>query len=239
MIEKAIEKIISLADAKVELHDGQLFSTKQLHPVKADLEPAPEVLEIHTLSGLIDYCTAHLDNSKEYVIHIESPASVCVYGEFEPKFGRRKQYLTCNAYKNRFEFGKFYDQEMFIIWLQTGFVDSNFRSQVLAICGNVDDSMVRNNSDDGFTQHVTAKAGIKRVENVQLPNPIALKPYRSFPEVEQVESLFVLRAKKIGEEITFALFEADGGAWQSSAIQVIDAYINEKLDKGISIWIIS
>lgn len=54
-------------------------------------------------------------------------------------------------------------------------------------------------------------------------------PFRTFIEIEQPESEFLLRAKKGYEGIEFALFEADGGAWKKEAIDNIAAYLKENL----------
>jgi len=51
--------------------------------------------------------------------------------------------------------------------------------------------------------------GVAAVENINLPNTVTLKPFRTFAEVSQPESEFVLRLKE-GNRV--GLFEADGGA---------------------------
>ena len=76
--------------------------------------------------------------------------------------------------------------------------------------------------DDGVTQAVTVKKGIAAVENVTLPNPVTLRPYRTFTEVEQPASQFVFRAAE-GPE--FMLVEADGGAWKHEAMQNIKKFM--------------
>jgi hypothetical protein len=65
------------------------------------------------------------------------------------------------------------------------------------------------------------KSGIASVAEMPLPNPIALQPFRTFIEIEQPESIFVVRAHK-GPE--FSLFLADGGLWKLKAIQSIKEY---------------
>lgn len=66
------------------------------------------------------------------------------------------------------------------------------------------------------------KTGIANIEDVVLPNPVTLRPYRTFNEVEQPASSFVFRAK---DGPMFALFEADNGAWRGQAMQNIKAYL--------------
>jgi hypothetical protein len=103
------------------------------------------------------------------------------------------------------------------------------RAKVLSIVGNIKEESVKNTGDDGVTQTVTARAGIARVENVEVPNPVMLYPYRTFREVAQPGSLFVLRLRTGQVAPTCALFEADGGRWRLEAIDRIAAYLREKL----------
>jgi hypothetical protein len=82
---------------------------------------------------------------------------------------------------------------------------------------------------------VTAKSGISTVENVIVPNPVMLCPFRTFAEVEQPESEFVFRMQT---GFKAALFEADGGKWKLYAMQNVKAYLEEKL-AGCNVKIIS
>ena len=66
-------------------------------------------------------------------------------------------------------------------------------------------------------------------EAAVVPNPVRLKPYRTFLEVEQPESEFIFRMKDCHGGIGCAFFEADGGAWKIEATQNIKAYLQEEL----------
>jgi len=110
--------------------------------------------------------------------------------------------------------------------LQTLFVETPERAQVLAIVGNLKEEQVRQSDDDGITQTVTGRAGIVLGKDVKIPNPVSLRPYRTFREVEQPESKFVLRLTQGKEgELPCALFEADGGAWKLEAMLKIRTYL--------------
>ena len=73
---------------------------------------------------------------------------------------------------------------------------------------------------------VTIKTGIASVGEAEVPNPVTLAPYRTFPEIEQVESKFIFRMK---EGPLAAIFEADGGAWKNEAMKRIKEYLVENL----------
>lgn len=100
---------------------------------------------------------------------------------------------------------------------------------IIKLVGNIQDENVTNYNDDGITQKVTTKTGIARVGEVPLPPKVSLVPYRTFIEVGQPKSEFLLRAKKGYDGIEFALFEADGGAWKKEAISNIACYLSDKL----------
>ena len=55
---------------------------------------------------------------------------------------------------------------------------------------------------------------------------VPLRPFRTFQEVEQPESEFLLR---MDEEGNIGLFEADGGMWKLTARQTVKAFLEAKL----------
>jgi hypothetical protein len=138
--------------------------------------------------------------------------------------------LIGNA-SSTFAFGQFLDLERFSIGLQALFVDTADRAAVLKVIGNIRDEKVATTADDGISQAVTLKAGIVRNSEAVVPNPVTLAPFRTFREVTQPESKFVLRLKPgaEGQLPTAALFEADGGAWRLEAIRNIRWYLAGRL----------
>ncbi|MGG1673296.1 hypothetical protein ACIFOE_22195 [Paenibacillus sp. NRS-1783] len=125
------------------------------------------------------------------------------------------------------DYGRYYDIESFNILLQSCFVPTDMNAALLSIVGNVKDEKVVNYGDDGTSQQVTAKVGIATVEAVKLPNPVYLKPFRTFVEIEQPESAFVFRMK---DGPSAAIFEADGGEWKLRAIAAIKDYLEAALE---------
>ena len=82
---------------------------------------------------------------------------------------------------------------------------------------------------------MTARAGIALVTEVKVPNPVTLRPYRTFMEVEQpaISCVFRLRQGPM-----LSLHEADGGLWRLEAIKSIKAYLDaamEALDQKIPV----
>ena len=64
----------------------------------------------------------------------------------------------------------------------------------------------------------------------------SLAPYRTFLEVEQPESDFVLRVNK---EAKLALFEADGGFWKLEAVRLVKEYLSDNLKDFENVFVLA
>lgn len=59
---------------------------------------------------------------------------------------------------------------------------------------------------------------------------VYVKPYRTFQEVDQPESPFLIRVSERGISFT----EADGGMWKLKARETIKAFLEERLQQEVS-----
>jgi hypothetical protein len=215
--------------------NGRKYTTAGIQPVKS---PSPERIEVTTLTGLVDYLKANVDKLEleRLFCHVERPSRVSIFSCLEGDFAQRHYYIMAKAQTRTMQFNDFLDGEVFNIWLQAGFVDTPLsvdgelkptdKGLVLKYVGNVKESSVKNTGDDGVSQELVLKTGITGREGVVMPNPVLLRPYRTFNEVEQPASLFVFRAQP-GPK--FALIEADNGAWESVAMQNIKEFMQREV----------
>ncbi|MDD3140742.1 MAG: hypothetical protein PHX08_17475 [Lachnospiraceae bacterium] len=90
-----------------------------------------------------------------------------------------------------------------------------------------------------FHQRITIKTGITQVADDIIPNPVTLRPYRTFTEVTQPESQFIFRMKDGRECLLCGLFEADGGAWNKVAMDNIKKYLSNELKEISNVIVIS
>jgi hypothetical protein len=97
---------------------------------------------------------------------------------------------------------------------------------LLKVIGNVEEKNVRQTGDNGIAQAVTIKTGVATADDVLVPNPVSLAPFRTFLEVEQPISDFIFRMK---DGPKGAIFEADGGAWRNQAISNVREYLEVEL----------
>ncbi|MNO23009.1 hypothetical protein D3C76_128010 [compost metagenome] len=202
--------------------NGQQYSTRQLYKVS---EPTPAPLVVRNLSGLVDYLKSEFDDQAPLLVHVVSPDEVSVISTYNNDY-QRKEIIKAEALLPEFRFGSYYDAETFNIKLQSMFVSNEDRTKLLKVVGNIKEEAVRQVGDDGVSQSVVAKTGVATVEDVTVPNPVLLAPYRTFVEVEQPASAFVFRMK---DGPAAALFEADGGAWRNDAIEVVSTYLAKEL----------
>lgn len=225
MLEKdALQYLVELGDSGIYDVEGQKYATKNLSHIKM---PKPAALETRTLTALIDYIKSEVDEKSSdcLLVHIISPSKVALYSELRED-GERETYMECSALLPNIYYGRFLEVEQFNIMLQSNFVDAYDRSKLLLVTGKITDSAVKEVGDDGVSQAVTIKTGVAQVNDVVVPNPATLAPYRTFPEIEQPASSFIFRMQS-GPEA--AIFEADGGAWRNTAMKSIKEYLDKNL----------
>ncbi len=234
MLKAFVEKLLELKRPETVKVDNRDYSTINLDPI---LEPNFKGMEIFNLESLVTYIKDDPDKieNKHRIINIVSPTKILLQSSIYGNFKQRDTYMVvdCSELLPSIYFERFMNIEQFIITLKSKFVMTSELEQIVKIVGNISDETVTNYNDDGITQQVTARTGIARVGEVALPPKIELKPYRTFVEVEQPASEFLLRANKRNGEIEFALFEADGGAWKNKSISNIAEYLKDKLE-GVS-----
>lgn len=219
---KPEENIVEIMGELFQVNnDGEV---KQLHPTIGNL--AKNTLQLSNLSSLVDYIKSNLDRADDIkYLHIEDNLNVTLKSLLKED-GRREELVRATAKIPEFQFDRYHDSESFLIALNARFTDGYDRDELIAFAGNVKEENARQTSDDGFSQKTTVKRGIASAREELVPNPVQLAPYRTFNEIEQVPSTFVFR---MGEGPKFALFEADGGAWINSTIQLIEHYLAEQL----------
>jgi len=204
------------------------------------IKPGPQVaaLAVATLGALRDYLHANKDGLvvDSLVAHIVSPIEVRVLSRFNERDRSRETFVNAKSLDLSTEFlGRFMPIEDFILGLQVRFADLHDRGTILRLLSNVKSEDVKTSQDDGISQVVTAKAGIALVTDTPVPNPVTLAPFRTFRDVMQPQSQFVLRVKKTPMLPEVGLFEADGGAWRLIAVDRVRDWLSEKLPAGVAV----
>lgn len=234
--QKALEYLVGLGKVQTLEVNGQTYSPVGLNHIRM---PKVEPIKVNSLTGLVDYLKSKFDEGAfdGTMVHVVSESQVKLVSNILDDSGR-ETYMVAEAFSPKFNFGNFYEVESFIIAMQSCFVPNDDSARILKVVGNIKEENVRQTGDDGVSQRVTAKTGIATVEEVVVPNPVVLAPFRTFLEVEQPESKFIYRMRSGQSGPGCALFEADGGAWRLEAMERVRAFLEAALD-GMGIPIIS
>lgn len=202
--------------------------------------PVAKILDVATLGALRDYLIANRDELTlcKLVVHVADPSKVWVGSQLRARAREREYYIQAKTLDLTDGFiGKYMTLEDFIVGMQIRFEDVDDRARLLGLLSNVKHSTVKTALDDGVTQVVEARSGVALVHDVAVPNPVKLSPYRTFREVVQPSSLFVLRVQQgpQGGLPTVGLFEADGGAWKLTAVDRVRIWLKDELPVGIAV----
>lgn len=237
MIKEALQYIVGLREATVQditLPDGtvQTYSDKELCRLSKHIPMVDKAINMCTLTSLVDYIKGNIDDMAEkMIIQVVDPETVVLFSCLNEERNREKMVVV-NARIPAFNFDTFMDQEKFCINLQSKFLDdpATDRALILKFAGTMEAGTVAEYGDDGVTQKATVKTGIASKGEAIVPNPVKLRPYRTFLEVQQPASDFIFRVKQDKYDgINCAIFEADGGAWKIAATKAIKEYLEFEL----------
>jgi hypothetical protein len=151
----------------------------------------------------------------------------------DDSFRRREQFIHAKFNPFALTLNRYMPAEDMLIQLQALFEPTPDLADIVTALSTRTDGKVRTAVDDGITQVVTTKLGVALSTERKLPSTPTLAPRRTFVEVEQPKSRFLLRVKsgEAVEDSTAALIEADGGAWKAEAMRSIKAWLEAELAK--------
>ena len=211
----------------------------RMEHVLPDDMPEPSSVTVFSLNGLVDMIRADVDGmfAEGNPMHIVRVTDETTVEVLSPALGIhrvRHRRILCQAPVPRIRFGQYLETEDFQVMMQTCFEKSEARDMVMTLAGSVSREQSMRKSDDGMTQTVQAQHGVVTVGEVRLNNPVPLTPLRTFYEVEQVTSPFILR---FDENAKAALYEGDGGAWRLKAVSAVADWLRRNLE-GLNVCVI-
>jgi hypothetical protein len=203
---------------------------------RGSLPNLPDPLEVLTLAGVRRYVEENVDSvdMSMALLHVAGPyqvtfASKLPADDLAPEV-RRIRYLEANVPACAFRFGQQYDVETFIINLRTHFAPGPDRDALVALVGSLSESNVRKTSDDGISQEVVVTKGIAAAERAKVPTEVFLRPWRTFREVEQPESPFLVRLASGTSAPVVALHEVDAHAWKRVAVERVVEWLTKNVE---------
>ena len=243
MLKAAIEKILSLDEPHIKSIEGRTYVDKNMTMIGKELRA--DGITMNTLSSLVDFIKKSTEDFKDgqYIVQVVSPTKVILFSSLDAD-RKRETLAVVEAEIPDFSFGRFTENEEFIIGVQSKFLNEdaevNDKPIILQFAGNVKAGTVAEYGDTGVGQKAAIKKGVASLQEVEVPSPCRLMPYRTFTEVKQPMSSFIFRVKdndRFG--VSCALFEADGGAWKNEAKKNIKEYLEKELDGVPDIFVIS
>jgi hypothetical protein len=201
-------------------------------------EPRPAKVNLHTLTGLVDYIKSNVDklDLKEHFIVVDNPEQVSFYSAVGGKDRDRDlvSLVKLDDKLQSYRFGNYEEVESFVVHLNSLFEESPDRERLIKFVSSVTGGAQFTLEDDGVTQVAAVRKGVSGAitKNESAPKIIALKPYRTVRDVEQPTSDFLMRLKLVDEEdhiVGVCLYEADGGRWRNTAVQTIKDFLKKEL----------
>lgn len=225
MLKEAIQEIEKMSAPTFHEVDGSVYSNQQMVLIQ-DRKPMPKCID---LTGLDSVCKM-VRNEAEHVglqifIQVKDYRSVSVFTSLDADEDRLYLY-RCAADTPSVTTGNFMPYEKAIIELRSLYIPNVGTEYLLQLLSSISNESKVTSSDNGVTQQVEARSGIALNSMVKINPRVSLQPFRTFVEVAQPESEFLLRINERGE---IGFFPADGGVWKLEATRNVAAYFEYEL----------
>lgn len=220
-----VDKIISLKDPTVIDYAGGKWSNQRFERIVPHVS-RPDTYGVSGLDSIVKLIRKEIDDVGGFLfVRVEDPKTVSVSTTFTPEEMSRYTVYVAHADVPGFRQG-FREREKAIIELRSLFVPGAEVQYLLDLLSRMSMEKGATTTDNGVTQEVEVKTGVALKKKTEIRPRVALTPFRTFLEVEQPESEYLLRVNEDGE---IGLFEADGGVWKLEAKRNVKAYMESAL----------
>lgn len=225
MLKEFAQYLVSLKDNKTYNINGDTYSDRELVRIEPHID-RPANLAVSGLDSIVKLVRNELDmfENLPVFIRVDDARTVSVFTTYDDVMHRDGLY-TAKCDVPGFRDG-FREYEKAIIELRSKFAPGSGVDYLLDLLSRMSKDSGVTTRDNGVSQEVEARQGVSLKALVQVKPRVALRPFRTFLEVEQPESEFLLR---LDDDGNVGLFEADGGMWQQTAKASIAAYFEDKL----------
>lgn len=227
MLKAFVEKIAEMAENKTHEINGEFYSDKPIYRIE-NKKYTPSAAHFNSLESIVKMIKTEVIKARALpiIVQISGHDSVQVFTTYDEDYDRDFLYGSTADACHIGCIGSFTEHESAMIMLKSLFKETPDLEYVLQLLTKITEESSVSSNDNGLTQTVEAKKGISLLEKVSVKPRVSLKPYRTFLEVEQPESEFLLRVSEGGK---IALFEADGGMWKILAKRNIKEYFSFEL----------
>ena len=230
MLKAAIEKIQELCGAHLfQIDDKHYLANNDgsYIEVKPDLDMV-ENIHLSSLDAMVAFVkTEAVKNHGSVYITVPDHKTVKCFTHPYPGLRMNREYLYISdatdvpgwSEKVSLPF------EEALIALRTRFQPTADTDYALKLLSDITTGSKVTFNDNGVATSVVTKKGIDLQSNTAIRPIIKLRPYRTFQEVAQPESQFLIRINE--RNITF--IEADGGMWKLDARNTVKKYLEQAL----------
>ena len=235
MLKALYEKILSTAQPMLTVVENAMFCVTS-DGKAMELRPTidhPDILPLNSLDALVKMIKTEAPRFTEAPLYITIPSHLLVqcFTQPEPteRFFRQFFYevkaTDVPGWDSKVQLGF---EEMQIA-LRTRFQETPDALYAMKLLSDISTGAKITFNDNGVATSVVTKKGIDLQANETIRPIVKLKPYRTFQEVEQPESTFLIRVNERGISFT----EADGGMWKLKARETVKAFLEKALAKEI------
>jgi hypothetical protein len=224
---EAIQKIVELGKHEVAKIEGFDFHVSAKGAVPLQF-PQPDIIKVFSLNQAVSAIKAMIGADEKLIVNVLDSKTIEVMSEKRLPNGRIQVLIQAQAKSifEEFNQSQTMDHEEFLIELMSKFAPSPDRDLLLKLTSVVTDDSAATTSDNGVSQTVAVKKGVAFVESETLKPIWQLRPFRTFPEIEQPLVPFLFRVHK-GPE--FSLRDCDGGQWKVTTTAKIRGYLEDNL----------
>lgn len=226
MLKAAIEKIQQMAQPKVQEIEGRHFflngdgATEILPEVFQ-----PETMGLNSLDAMVKMVKTEAMKKYQVPFYIAVNSHTKVYCFGQPKdeserFVRGVLYAATATDIPGWNRSEQMNFEEAMIALRTRFQTTDDTVYALKLLSDITTGSRVTYNDNGIATSVVTRKGIDLQANTAIKPIVSLRPYRTFQEVEQPASDFLIRINEKGILFT----EADGGMWKLKARNTIKEY---------------
>lgn len=227
MIKEALQFLVSLKDNKTYEIDGKTFSDHQLTLIEAP-RFYRNTVHFGSLDAIVKMIKAELpdytDGTEPVFIMVQDHKNVAVFTRPDDREKRQYPYEATCADADFREGWR--EQQAAIIELRSRFIPTEDSEYLINLISRINNDQGVRSEDNGVSQTVTTKQGVSLMHSETVKPRLLLQPFRTFREVPQPESEFILRLNENGN---VGLFEADGGIWKMEAKDNIKEYFETHL----------
>ena len=229
MLRDAIEKIAELAGVKTFCVDGKTYADSKVFEVRPALDK-PEKKELTSLDALVKLVKTEavsiLGIHPLFITVNKFDEVNCFTAINRDERNERAELYTAKAadvvgWNPETKLG--FEQAQ--IAIQTRFQKTADRDYILRLCSQITCGSKVTYNDNGMATSVVTQKGVALQASETIKPLVSLKPFRTFQEVDQPESLFLIRVDERG----ISFIEADGGMWKLAARQTVRNFVEESL----------